>query len=104
MNTNIEAVWLVIIPILGILFIAKRIIFSNNLKIMGINDKMYDYNNSFDDVIIYTVLSIIIIVVFYGPSNPFVVSFLMTVFMIGLIIGSGILLRYAYGSFFTKNK
>lgn len=56
MNTNIEAVWLVIIPIIGILFIANRIIFDYKLK----------QKSNFEDIMIYTILCCLFIIFFYG--------------------------------------
>lgn len=91
-DRNIEAVWLVIIPIFGLVFIAKRIIFNQKLK----------QNTNFEDIIIYTVLCAILIVFFYGPSNPLYMSFGMTFFMIGLIIWAGMFMKYVHNKLFTK--
>ena len=91
MDSNIEAVWLVIIPIIGILFIAIRLIYNYKL---GKKD-------NFDDILIYTILSFFFIVFFYGPSNPYYMSFTYTIFIIGLVVGAGFSLKYLY-SLFTK--
>jgi hypothetical protein len=91
MNSNIEAVWLVIIPIIGILFIAIRLIY--NYK--------FGKKDNFDDILIYTILSFFFIVFFYGPSNPYYMSFTYTIFIIGLVVGAGFSLKYLY-SLFTK--
>jgi hypothetical protein len=91
MDSNIEAVWLVIIPIIGILFIAIRLIYNYKL---GKDEKI-------DDILIYTVLSCFFIVFFYGPSNPYYISFAYTIFIIGLVVGAGFFMKYLY-SLFTK--
>lgn len=94
MNSNIEAVWLVIIPIIGILFIAIRLIY--NYKV--------EKKENIDDILIYTILSFFFIVFFYGPSNPYYMSFAYTIFIIGLVVGIGMSIKYAYSLFSKYSK
>jgi hypothetical protein len=94
MNSNIEAVWLVIIPIIGILFIAIRLIYNYKL---GKDEKI-------DDILIYTVLSCFFIVFFYGPSNPYYISFAYTIFIIGLVLAAGFVMKYLYSLFSKYSK
>lgn len=97
MNSNIEAVWLVIIPIIGILFIAIRLIY--NYKIEKLEKK-----ENIDDILIYTVLSCFFIVFFYGPSNPYYISFAYTIFIIVLVVVAGMSIKYLYSLFSRYSK
>lgn len=93
MNSDIEAVWLVIIPIIGILFIAIRLIY---------NEKLGKKEN-IDDILIYILLSFFFIVFFYGPSNPYYMSFTYTILVIGLVVGVGMSIKYMYKRLFSKH-
>jgi hypothetical protein len=94
MNSDIEAVWLVIIPIIGILFIAIRLIY---------NEKLGKKEN-IDDILIYILLSFFFIVFFYGPSNPYYMSFAYTILVIGLVVGVGMSIKYMYSLFSKYSK
>ena len=94
MNSNIEAVWLVIIPIIGILFIAIRLIYNYKLE----------KKENIDDILIYTVLSCFFIVFFYGPSNPYYISFAYTIFIIVLVVVAGMSIKYLYSLFSKYSK
>lgn len=94
MDSNIEAVWLVIIPIIGILFIAIRLVYNYKLE----------KKENIDDILIYTVLSCFLIVFFYGPSNPHHASFAHTIFIVGLVVGGGFFVKYLYSLFSKYSK
>jgi hypothetical protein len=99
MNSDIEAVWLVIIPIIGILFIAIRLIYNEKLGKLGKHEK----KENIDDILIYIILSFFFIVFFYGPSNPYYMSFAYTIFIIGLVVGVGMSIKYMYKKLFSKH-
>ena len=76
-----SVVWTVITAIIGCVFIAKRLYFSDQAKRLGKNNVI----DGFIDIIIGTILCLIIIQFVYGPPNTVWIQILMIFFMLYIL-------------------
>ena len=95
-----SVVWIINIMLVGCVLIAKRVYFNSETKNKNKNNNNNNNNNNnieppfeIDEIIIYTLLFLLLIIIIYGPPNPGIVGVLIAIFTIGLVIISVILLR-----------
>jgi Flp pilus assembly protein protease CpaA len=90
--------WILITVIFGGVFIAKRLYFKNEKERIKKGDPQTDFVDVMSDVLLLLLWFRIV----FGPPNPAISGMLMTIFMIGLAIGVGFLLRSIWNMIYGK--
>jgi len=84
-QTRKSVVWTVITAIIGCVFIAKRLYFSDQAKRLGKNNVI----DGFIDIIVATLSVFILIQIVYGAPNTNLSKVFIFIFTLFLIIGLG---------------
>jgi len=88
-NAQFEVVWIIITVVIGCLFIIKRIFFYYESKRLKKGDSI----DSFVDIMGTVLLLVLFIIAILGPPDSPLTKMLMTVIIIGVVLGCGYLLN-----------
>jgi hypothetical protein len=91
--------WILISVIFGCVFIAKRLYFKSEKERIKKGDPQTDFVDVMSDVLLLLLWFRIV----FGPPNPAISGILITIFMIGLAIGVGFLLRSIWNMIYGKD-
>ena len=92
--------WILITVIFGCVFIAKRLYFKSEKERIKKGNPQTD----FIDVMSNVVLLLLWFRIVFGPPNQAIRSILMVIFIIGLAVGVGFLLRFVWNNIYGKNR
>jgi len=87
-NAQFEVVWIIITVVIGCLFIIKRIFFYYESKRLKKGSSI----DSFIDIMGTVLLLVLFIIAILGPPDSPLTKMLMTVIIIGVVLGCGYLL------------
>ena len=90
--------WILISVIFGCVFIAKRLYFKSEKERLKKDNPQTDFVDVMSDII----LCLLILRLIFGPPNPAIMSVLMTIFMMGLVISVGFVLRLLWNMRYKK--
>jgi hypothetical protein len=90
--------WILISVIFGCVFIAKRLYFKKEKERLKKGNPQMD----FADVMSNVILCLLWFRFIFGPPNPAIMSVVMSIFMIMLFVGVGILLRFLWAFYVTR--